>query len=202
MPPLPLGTPRGEEASDLLNRERIEPTDEMHADELTKLIDDASFEGTDKTEISMADQKAHSDKFVKQILAYVVPGLDHQKVMRMSGPELKQIEDRLNTNAKLSSDLDAEIAKGEGSPAHLTDLATQRDALREQAKQMIDALVLGKGQKGRDLGYLKNMARVSTDPAVWLQEAKRALGLKNLTDEMQSAVIKLANAAKEACSGE
>ena len=62
----------------------------------------------------------------------------------------------------------------------------------------LSSIVRETAQKGRDLGFLRQMAKQSLDPDVWVIQAKKMLGDKPMTDEMMLSVRKMAKDAADA----
>jgi hypothetical protein len=76
---------------------------------------------------------------------------------------------------------------------------TMIDKLQKDADAMVKNISRAGSQHGRDLAYSRQVAARSLDPAVWLVQAKRALGDAPLTDDIRVSIERLVNEAREAC---
>lgn len=77
--------------------------------------------------------------------------------------------------------------------------AELHDKAYKQTEELLSRIVTGTAQKGRELGALRNIAKQSTDPEVWLVQAKKMMGDRPLPDAVQANIRQLARRAQEAC---
>lgn len=87
------------------------------------------------------------------------------------------------------------------TPAEIAQAAELHDKAYKQTEELLSRIVTGTAQKGRELGALRNIAKQSTDPEVWLVQAKKMLGDRPLSDAVQTEIRRLARRAQEACLG-
>ena len=199
---LPRGEGKDTPAQALVNRGKLGlTTPEQHA-ELTQQLETAKSDGTDRGHVTLEEQDRAARQSMADHLAFGLESADPAKVARMTGAEIGQLYERVSTNVAQTAELSKTLETDKTlSPEAQQQLHETLDHLRGQNAQLLDQIVTSTAQKGRDLNYLRQVASQSTDPAVWLTQAKRALGDNVMTDEVQSAIVKLANAAREACGG-
>lgn len=148
---------------------------------------------------TFADADINRKAIVNELTAGNPKALLPAEAAKLSGEELLARRDVVNQNDQMIGSLSKAIASGEMTPAE-QEAATQ---LMQKAVEHNDALlqdlVTGSSQKGRDLNLLRRMANTDLDPATWLVQAKRMLGDQPLTDAMMSDIRRLVQAAVEAC---
>lgn len=125
--------------------------------------------------------------------------VDSKKLVGLSGAQIHALKAPLLENAGLMESIAREMNDLEGD-----DLvkATQTFERLEKSNDELLATIQREGSaRGRDLGALRQMANMTTDPAVWLVKAKKALGDTPMTASVQARIMKLAKEASEACGG-
>jgi hypothetical protein len=124
--------------------------------------------------------------------------LPTEKAKKLSGEQLLARRDLVRENDQTIAALSKKMEAGMPPEAY-----SQAAQLVQRAVDHNDALlsdlVTGSSQKGRDLNLLRRMANNSLDPAVWRVQAKRMLGDRPLTAEIDAAIRKLAAEAEAAC---
>jgi hypothetical protein len=118
---------------------------------------------------------------------------------KLTGVQLLARRDVIRANDNIIADLSKKLASGTLTVAE----TAQASELLSKAVQHNDALlsdiIIGAGQKGRDLNLLKRMSNKTLDHDVWQIQAKRMLGDRPLSDEISAQLRKLVNEAREAC---
>jgi diguanylate cyclase (GGDEF)-like protein len=152
----------------------------------------------DKGFQSFADQRARASEFAKKMVANPLD-LDQAKLRNLSGAEVVGLHKVVNDNTLQMEAAARAIAGGlEGD-----DLASAMRII-DEAQQSTDAalavIVREKAQTARDLGFFRQVAKNSTDPDVWMVQAKRLLGDKPLPDKVMLEIRRLAREATEVCS--
>lgn len=156
--------------------------------------------GLDRERVGLDAQTQTAKRNIADRLKFMLTDADPVKAEKLSGAEIGQLYEHLSNNAAQRTALLAEMAKPGTTAARTQEIGTLIDGLQKDADAMASNIVKGTSQKGRDLNYLRQIAQQSTDPGVWLAQAKRALGDRPLDDDTQSLIVKLANDAKTACA--
>ena len=128
-------------------------------------------------------------------------GINKAATEKMSGVEINALMNLVRDNTAL---IDRESRRLSLPDERLSDTTRQMssqliEAAMEQNENLLSRIVEARSQKGRDLSSLRLLAQQSTDPEVWLVQAKQALGDRPLTQAIQNDIYRLANAMKVAC---
>lgn len=186
-------------ASRLLNTEKLGLTSTAQDATVRADLDRLKSAGLDRERVGLDQQTAQAKANIGDRLKFMLTDLDPAKAEKLSGAEIGQLYEHLSNNAAQRTALSQEMSKPGTTAARVQEIGTLMDGLEKDADALAGNIVKGTAQKGRDLNYLRQIAQQSTDPGVWLAQAKRALGDRPLDDETQSLITKLANDAKSAC---
>lgn len=192
------GTPKGVGASDLVNPNAFAPAIQAHPDLFDEAMARASANGLDKGYVPFSEQQKVAQSFADAV------GLDRLQVdrkalMRLSGQQIVGLKQALTTNldnleafSRVANDAQASAADRAQAQAAITQLQAKNEHL-------LAGIVHGSSELGRGLGFLRQIARRSLDPDVWVIQAQRLAGETPLSDEVIMNIRKLAREAAEAC---
>ena len=169
-----------------------------------KLLDDLQrleSQGFTKEAQSVKDQIDAARPRIAKELEYMTANYDPQMAARLTGAEMMALSEKLNTNITMRVQLDKELATPGLTEEQRGPIMTMIDKLQKDADAMVKNISRAGSQHGRDLAYSRQVAARSLDPAVWLVQAKRALGDAPLTDDIRVSIERLVNEAREACGG-
>jgi hypothetical protein len=125
--------------------------------------------------------------------------VDRQKLKNLSGAQITAVKEVLGENQRMAKMVADEVASGKLSPEDMA-LAMQRiDQLDNASAEALLVVQQEGSQRGRDLGFLAQQAKLSTDPNVWLVRAQKALGNQPMSADIMTEVRRLAQAATDAC---
>jgi len=198
---LPVGEPKDVPSDELFNTSKLDVTTPEGADELASAMAEAKASGVDKMHVSRAEQRQAARIEFKDLLNTGLEGIDPARLERLSGAEQGVFMDRLNTNIKQVEATLKQLSDPSVTPELAGKLQNIVDGLRAENQQLLQVITRERSQPGRDLNFQKLLSRVSNDPAVWLTQAEQSLRKvgRTMTDDVESAVMKLVNDAKEAC---
>lgn len=125
--------------------------------------------------------------------------VDSNKLRGLSGEQIHALKAPLLENAGLMEGIARELPNLEGDD--LVKATATFDALERSNDELLATIQREGSARGRDLNALRQVAQMTTDPAVWLVKAKRALGDQPMTKEITARIMKLAKEATEACGG-
>ena len=169
-----------------------------------KLLEDLQrleSQGFTKEAQSVKDQIDAARPRIAKELEYMTANYDPQMAARLTGAEMMALSEKLNTNIAMRVQLDKELATPGLTEEQRGPIMTMIDKLQQDADAMVKNISRAGSQHGRDLAYSRQVAARSLDPAVWLVQAKRALGDAPLTDDIRVSIERLVNEAREACGG-
>ncbi len=127
--------------------------------------------------------------------------IDRKKLQGLTGAQVVAVKDVMNENARMAEVISREMASGKLSGDDLT-LAQQRlEQLTASTNEALATVVGESARMGRDLGALRVMSKLSTDPDVWMVQAKKMLGDQPMTEQIMNDVRRLAREAADACGG-
>lgn len=158
--------------------------------------------GVRKTAVTMDEQRLQARAFAHQMADDIGMSrldLDPKKVGRLTGAEIGAVKEAAVGEMDKIIALEQQMADPmtpESAKAGLSQLLDQAKQNRDTA---LNAVVRASSQKGRDLGFLRQVAQRTLDPDVWMLQAKKALGDLPLTDEVVANLQKLVREASEAC---
>ena len=167
-----------------------------------KLLEDLQrleSQGFTKEAQSVKDQIDAARPRIAKELEYMTANYDPQMAARLTGAEMMALSEKLNTNIAMRVQLDKELATPGLTEEQRGPIMTMIDKLQQDADAMVKNISRAGSQHGRDLAYSRQVAARSLDPAVWLVQAKRALGDAPLTDDIRVSIERLVNEAREAC---
>lgn len=147
---------------------------------------------------SFTDQQKAADSFAREIVSDPLH-IDKTKLRNLTGAQIVGLRTVAGENTRLIEGIARSIDSGELSKAELDQAYALIDAATESTNHVLSAIVRETAQTGRDLGFLRQQAKLSVDPAVWIVRAKKMLGDAPLTDDMMVQIRKLAREAQEAC---
>ena len=164
-----------------------------------KLLDDLQrleSQGFTKEAQSVKDQIDAARPRIAKELEYMTANYDPQMAARLTGAEMMALSEKLNTNITMRVQLDKELATPGLTEEQRGPIMTMIDKLQKDADAMVKNISRAGSQHGRDLAYSRQVAARSLDPAVWLVQAKRALGDAPLTDDIRVSIERLVNEAR------
>jgi hypothetical protein len=124
--------------------------------------------------------------------------LSTEKAKKLSGEELLARRDLVRENDQIIQGLSKQLEGAATAEEHQQAAELLQKAVSHNDALLSD-LVTGSSQKGRDLNLLRRMAQQSLDPEVWRVQAKRMLGDRPLTAEVDAMIRKLLKEATDAC---
>ena len=148
---------------------------------------------------SFAEQQARADALAKEFVQNPLD-IDRAKLAKLSGAEIVGLRTVAAENTRLVEGLSKSMESGELTAAELAEANRLLDHAVQSTNDVLGAIVRETAQKGRDLGFLRQVAKLTTDPDVWVVRAKKMLGDKPLSDTMMVEIRKLAREAAEACA--
>lgn len=152
----------------------------------------------DQNKQTWAEADINRAEILDELRAQDPKALSTDRAKKLSGEELLARRDLVRENDEIIRGLSKRMEEAATPEAH-----AQAAELLERAVQHNDALlsdlVSGSSQKGRDLNLLKRLANNSLDVDVWRVQAKRMLGDRPLTAEIDAMIRKLAQEAQDAC---
>jgi hypothetical protein len=147
---------------------------------------------------TFAEANVNRAEILNELRASDPLALSTEKAKKLSGEELLARRDLVRENDQIIQNLSKRLETAATAEEH-----EQAASLLQRAVDHNDALlsdlVVGSSQKGRDLNLLRRMAQNSLDPDVWRVQAKRLLGDRPLTAEIDAMIRKLAKEATDAC---
>jgi predicted signal transduction protein with EAL and GGDEF domain len=147
---------------------------------------------------SFETQQAKANEYAKKIVANPLD-LDQAKLKNLSGAEVVGLHQVVNENTALIESTSRAIAQGLDGE-ELTNALRVLDEAQRSTDEALSVIVREKAQTARDLGFFRQVAKNTTDPDVWMVQAKRILGDKPLPDKVMIEIRRLAREASEACS--
>jgi hypothetical protein len=148
---------------------------------------------------SFAEQQAEADAFAKQLVQNPLD-IDRAKLSKLSGAEIVGLRTVAGENMKMMEGLSKAIESGELNVAELAEAQRMIDQTAASVNEVLGSVVRETAQSARDLGFLRQVAKLSTDPDVWVVRAKKIMGDKPLSDALMIEIRKLAREAAEACA--
>lgn len=197
LPPIPpkQGEPLGATTAELTPSHL--PLDPSGEQELRAEVERLRAQGLDKYRVGLDVQRQQASEFAKTF-GFGPNELDQNKVARLSGAEIVGLKNILTRNLDELTQL-TKAAGRDGASMHDVQAADERGTvLRQQNQSLIQKIIRATSQKGRDLGFLSQMAHTSLDPDVWVYEAQR-VAERPLSDEEIADVRKKAQDASKAC---
>ena len=170
---------------------------------LADALQELQAKGVSKEYIPIAQQMQQVQALAKQSFRDIgidPNDIDMAKVRNMSGPQVLDITSRADQAVKQVIQLNKALEDPTLPAEQRAALQRLADQTRQQRDNLLEAVVVGRGQRGRDLNLMKQIALRSTDPDVWVHEARRIAGENPLSDALIARIRKLALAATEACA--
>lgn len=125
--------------------------------------------------------------------------VDSNKLRGLSGEQIHALKAPLLENAGIMEGIARELPNLTGDD--LVRAMEVFDALERSNDELLATIQREGSARGRDLNALRQMAQMTTDPAVWLVKAKKVLGDRPMTADIQAKIMKLAKEAADACGG-
>jgi hypothetical protein len=125
--------------------------------------------------------------------------VDKKKLQRLTGAEIGAVKEVLGENERMVEVISREMASGDLGPEDMALAARRLEQLENSNREALLTIQSEGSARGRDLGYLKNVARLTTDPDAWMVRAQKILGDTPMTDDVMTKVRALAIAAGNAC---
>jgi len=191
-------TPKNVSADELINRSKLDldPEGEKAFQAETER---AKAEGLDKTKVTFETQRAAANEFAKSINMDPTT-LDPLKTARLSGAQIVGLKNVLSKNLNDMGAVSKKLADPDISVEDAEKLNDHLDGLRKQNDALMSKIVSETSEKGRDLGFLRQMSNATLDPDVWAIQARKVAG-RMLSDDEIATVQGLAKAAADACAG-
>lgn len=147
---------------------------------------------------TFAEADVNRAEILNELRAGDPKALPTDRAKQLSGEELLARRDLVRENDGLIQSLSKRLEEA-ATPEEHAQAAELLDKAVAHNDALLSDLVTGSSQKGRDLNLLRRMAVRSLDPDVWRVQAKRMLGDKPLTAEIDAMIRKLAQEASDAC---
>ena len=125
--------------------------------------------------------------------------VDSKKLRGLSGMQVVATKNLLQENTRMQEVISRELMSGSLNEADTALAYTRLEQLNQSTNELLSTVVGESARMGRDLGALRVMSKLSTDPDVWLVHAKRALGDHPMTDDIMNTVRRYAKEAADAC---
>lgn len=153
----------------------------------------------DKGYASFAEQRAQANKFARDLVANPLQ-IDQAKLKNLSGAQIVGLRRVVGENTKTMEGLSKAIESGQLSPDEIKTASDMLDRAATSTNEALSTIVRETAQTARDLGFLRQMAKLSTDPEVWIVRAKKMLGDRVMPDKVMIEIRRLAREAADACS--
>lgn len=160
-----------------------------------RLAKERGFQGFD----AQADEAAKS-QVIKDLFDDPL-SVDRTKLQGLTGAQVVAVKQIAGENARLMEQVSKELSSGTLSPEDMALAQTRLSQLEASTNEALGTIVGESARMGRDLGYLRTLSKLSTDPDVWMVHAKKALGDAPMTDTVMTQIRTLARAAADACGG-
>jgi hypothetical protein len=160
-----------------------------------RLAQERGFQGFDAQAEEATKSQVIKDLFDDPL------SVDRTKLQGLTGAQVVAVKNVAGENARLMEMVSKEMASGTLSPEDMALAQTRLGQLEASTNEALGTIVGESARMGRDLGYLRNLSKLSTDPDVWMIHAKKALGDSPMTDDIMTQVRSLARAAADACGG-
>jgi hypothetical protein len=145
-----------------------------------------------------AQARAYKERVAKELLEDPL-SIDRKKMERLTGAEIEGLKLLVGENAATMEAASRVLNDPRSSPADIEAAADLFDKASSTTDQALGKIVSETAQTARSLGYMRNTAKHSLDPEVWLVQAKRTLGDQPMTDAVMLEIRRLAREAAEAC---
>jgi hypothetical protein len=147
---------------------------------------------------TFAEADVNRNEILNELRAGDPIALPTEKAKKLSGEELLARRDLVRENDQIIQGLSKRLEEA-ATPQEHADAAMLLEKAVAHNDALLSDLVTGSSQKGRDLNLLRRMAQQSLDPDVWRVQAKRMLGDRPLTAEVDAMIRKLLQEATDAC---
>jgi diguanylate cyclase (GGDEF)-like protein len=162
-------------------------------------VEEGRAAGTiEKGKKTFAEQREEAAAFAKQLVANPLD-IDQSKLRNLSGAQIVGLHSVVGENTRIVEATSRAINSGELSPAELADAHQVLDRATKSTNEALSAIVREKAATARGLGFFRQVALQSTDPDVWLVQAKKMLGNKPMPDHVMIEIRRLAEEATNAC---
>lgn len=152
----------------------------------------------DKGYLSMAEQRVLADRFAKELVANPLE-IDPVKLRKLDGYQVVGLKQVVQEQTALLESASRAVASGTLEGDELQAALRVIDEAQRASDEALSVIVRESAQMGRNLGGLRQLAKQSLDPDVWLVQAKRMAGDKPLPDAVMVEIRRLAREAQEAC---
>ena len=126
------------------------------------------------TTFGAMNEEAMKSKLLQDFVADPL-SLDPKKVSRLSGAEIAAIRPILRENVALIEVISRELQDGNLSADDIILAHQKIDMLEEANANTLLVVQQEVSGRGRDLGALRQVANITTDPAYWLMKPRRLL---------------------------
>lgn len=167
---------------------------------LRSTVDTLREQGLEKGVKTFAEQRQEASAFAKKLVQDPL-SLDLSKMSKLSGAEIVGLRQVAAENTKLIEGVSQAIESGTLSASEMQAASALIDRATASTNEVLSKIVKETAQTARDLGFLRQVAHLTTNPDAWIVRAKKMLGDKPLSDGMMVEIRKLAKAAAEACGG-
>lgn len=167
---------------------------------LRNVVDELRDKGAiDKDFQSFEHQRELADAFAKEVVADPLR-IDHNKLKGLSGAQIVGLRRVVGENTRVMEGLSKAIESGQLTPDEVKVASDMIDRASVSTNEVLGAIVRETAQTARDLGFLRQMAKLSTDPEAWIVRGKKMLGDRPMTDRMMTEIRRLAKEAADACA--
>lgn len=152
-----------------------------------------------KTVKTFAEQDIEAREFAKKLVSDPL-SLDPSKLRGLTGAQIKGVWGVVNENTKIAEAAARAIDEGTLTGQDLTDAMKLIEDTDASTNAALKTIVRETAETARSLGYLRQAAKNSTDPTLWMVRAKRIMGDRPLPDDVMVNIRRLAREATEVCA--
>ena len=203
IPMSPEGTPRELRPGEpLLNPRTFDPSPVIQ-EQLAKATAELEAKGVKKTVIPQrvdveAAKQLGREELIKMGLDPTT--LDPKKVRHLTRDQILAVSNASTQAMDRVAAISKRLEDPTISAMEHEELSHLLENARTEVHNTLSALVVERGEYGRNLSFLRQLGNRNLDPDVWVVEAKRIAGDRPLSDATIATVRRLAREAMEACA--
>jgi len=154
----------------------------------------------EKGSVSFLEQRKLGEQFAKELIADPLQ-IDREKLTNLKGYQIVALKEVVQENTAVIESAARAINSGDLSPAEIEAAMRTMGAAQKATDEALATIVRESAEAGRTLGGLRQMARQTLDPDVWLIRGKQLLGDRPMPDAVMLEIRRLAKEATLACGG-
>lgn len=153
----------------------------------------------EKGYVSFQDQKSEAAAALRDLIEDP-KNLDRSKLKNLTGAEIVAVKEIVQSNERTLEAVSRDIVSGNLTEEEMTHALKTVDQLEHSSNEAMATIVGEQAKLGRGLGYLRNTAAQSQDPAVWLVKAQKVYGADRvLPDSVKAQIRAMAKEIKTVC---